>query len=158
MKKLLSCQKKPAANFIPKKSGYQPKNIFSTPDGKSFLGQMSPWTKVSLDNRPLDTCPLGKRSPWTTVPWTNMPTPPAVHSNLLIFNPIIFMTSLFHVQPESSWISWYLDDNRVILVIILISLWSSWYLYDNLYDGPDHPKIILIFMRTKMWNCENLID
>ena len=31
MKKLLSCWRKPAANFIPKKLGYQPKNIFFYP-------------------------------------------------------------------------------------------------------------------------------
>ena len=44
-------------------------------NGKSFIGQKSPWTKVSLDNCPLDICPLGQRSPWTTVPWTNVATP-----------------------------------------------------------------------------------
>lgn len=42
--------------------------------GKSFLGQRSPWTKVSLENCPLDILPLGQRSLWTTFPWTNVST------------------------------------------------------------------------------------
>ena len=44
-------------------------------NGKSFLGQKSPQTKISLDNRRLDICPLGPRSPWTSVHWTNVATP-----------------------------------------------------------------------------------
>ena len=50
--------------------------------GKSFLGQKSPGTKISLDNYSLDICPLGPRSPWTNVPWTNVATP---------FFPIVIM-------------------------------------------------------------------
>ena len=50
-------------------------------NSKSFLGQKSSWTKVSLDNCPLDIWPLGKRSPWTTVPWTNVATPIYRYSN-----------------------------------------------------------------------------
>ena len=49
-------------------------NLSKLINGKSFLGPKSPWTKVSLDNYPLDICPLGQRSHWTTVPQTNVAT------------------------------------------------------------------------------------
>ena len=50
-------------------------NLSKLITGKSFLGQKSPRTKISLDSCPLDICPLGPWSPWTTVPWTNVATP-----------------------------------------------------------------------------------
>ena len=46
----------------------QRRNLKKLITGKSFLGQESSWSKVSLDNCPSDTCHLGQRSPWTTVP------------------------------------------------------------------------------------------
>ena len=38
--------------------------------GQTSLGQKSPWTKVSLDKSPLDNS-----LPWTIAPWTIVPTP-----------------------------------------------------------------------------------
>ena len=42
---------------------------------KSLLGQMSPWTNVSLDKSLLGRMSLGQSGPWTAVPWTNVSTP-----------------------------------------------------------------------------------
>ena len=55
---------------IPKKN-----NVSSLIFVKSHLGQKSPWTKVCLDNCPLDKSLLGQLVPWTTVPWTIVATP-----------------------------------------------------------------------------------
>ena len=48
----------------------------------SYLGQKSPWTKVCLDNCPLDKSLLGQLVPWTIAPWTIVATPsnPFSHS------------------------------------------------------------------------------
>ena len=43
--------------------------------GKSFLGQKSHWTIVSLDNCVIGQKSLGQLSPWTIVPWTIVATP-----------------------------------------------------------------------------------
>ena len=43
--------------------------------GKSFLGQKSHWTIVSLDNCVIGQKSLGELSPWTIVPWTVVATP-----------------------------------------------------------------------------------
>ena len=43
--------------------------------GKSFLGQKSPWTNVSLDKSLLGIMSIGQKWPMATVPWTNVATP-----------------------------------------------------------------------------------
>ena len=43
--------------------------------GKSFLGQKSHWTIVSLDNCVIGQKSLGQLSPWIIVPWTIVATP-----------------------------------------------------------------------------------
>ena len=42
---------------------------------KSFLGQKSHWTIVSLDNCVIGQKSLGQLSPWTIIPWTIVATP-----------------------------------------------------------------------------------
>ena len=41
----------------------------------SYLGQKWSWTKVCLDNFPMDKSLLGQLVPWTIIPWTIVATP-----------------------------------------------------------------------------------
>ena len=60
----------------------------------SYLGQKSPWTKVCLDNCPLDKSLLGQLVPWTIAPWTIVATPDLVFSVKLHFSLTLYPLSL----------------------------------------------------------------
>ena len=68
----------------------------------SHLGQKSPWTKVCLDNCPLDKSLLGQLVPWTTVPWTIVATPlkRILCSYLRILDILVFHFLLYFLQQK----------------------------------------------------------
>ena len=123
--------------------------------GKSFLGQKSSWTKISLD-----ICPLGPRSPWRTVPWKNVAKRAEqgkrcvnIFSQCLKFSvdvwnierfcnkiPLLvgFSSPLLYVLYLPA-IFWYFHMNFCLLVInsLLIAEWEPpWYLR----GGPKSPN------------------
>ena len=64
---------------------YKKSNVSSLIFVNSYLGQKSPWTKVCLDNCPLDKSLLGQLVPWTIAPWTIVATPPRDEEKLSPF-------------------------------------------------------------------------